>query len=207
MMDNYKNTDISDNAIIINSKIGNHCMVLDGTRFCYSELGDYSYISRNSNIFSSKIGKFTSISWNVSIGPANHDYNRMTSHPILFASRFNMIDRGGYYNQYAGDILIGNDVWIGCNATILRKPEGIKIGDGAVVGANAIITEDVPPYAVVIGINRVLKYRFSAEIIDALLNLQWWNMPDELIKQNIEILAKNPTIDIIKQLNSIKNEL
>ena len=199
------NNDISDSAIVLNSKVGHHCMIADGTRFCYSELGDYSYVSRNSNVFSTQIGKFVSISWNVSIGPANHDYKKLCCHPILFASRFGMIDKGDeFYNQYDGRITVGNDVWIGCNATIIRKPEGITIGDGAIIGANAIITENVPPYAIIVGVNKLLKYRFSKEIIKELLELEWWNLPYETIKTNISLLAQNPSLDIIKTLKTFK---
>lgn len=199
------NNDISDSAIVLNSKVGHHCMIADGTRFCYSELGDYSYVSRNSNIFSTQIGKFTSISWNVSIGPANHDYKKLCCHPILFASRFGMIDKGDeFYNQYDGRITVGNDVWIGCNATIIRKPEGITIGDGAIIEANAIITQNVPPYAIIVGVNKLLKYRFSKEIIKELLELEWWNLPYETIKTNISLLAQNPSLDIIKTLKTLK---
>lgn len=194
-------SEISPTATIINSTIGENCMICDGTRFCYSELGDFSYVSRNSNIFSTKIGKFSSISWNVSIGPANHDYHRMTSHPILFASRFGMVDRGAeYYNQYDGEINVGNDVWIGCNATILRRPQGITIGDGTIIGANAIVTQNTPPYAVVVGVNKIIGYRFDESIIKELLKLQWWNLPIEKIKDNIELLSKEPTIELINQL-------
>jgi acetyltransferase-like isoleucine patch superfamily enzyme len=200
-----ENSEISESAIVLNSKIGDNCMILDGTRFCYSELGDYSYVSRNSNIFSTKIGKFSSISWNVSIGPANHDYHRITSHPILFASRFGMINKGDeYYNQFEGLITIGNDVWIGCNATIIRKPQGIAIGDGAVIAANAIVSENVPPYAIVVGVNRILKYRFKPEIIEALKDLEWWNMPRNTIKANLELISKNPTLKVIEKLKKLK---
>lgn len=198
--------DISESAIILNSKVGEHCFVLDGTRFCYSELGDYSYISRNSNIFSTKIGKFCSISWNVSIGPANHDYSRFTSHPILCASRFGMINKGEeYYNQYKGEITIGNDVWVGCNALILRNIGGLMIGDGAVIGANAIVTKNVPPYSIVVGRNQILKYRFGDEIIAELLKLQWWNLPYDFIKNNIGLFSQNPSLEKIELIKSLLN--
>ena len=198
------NPDIAHSAIVLNSKIGNHCMVADGVRFCYSELGDYSYVSRNSNVFSTRIGKFTSISWNVSIGPANHDYGCFSSHSMLFAARFGMLGGGKFYDQYEGNIEIGNDVWIGCNAVILRKPQGIKIGDGAVIGANAIVSKDVPPYAIVVGKDRIIKYRFDEEIIKDLLELQWWNMPEDVLRVHIEDLSKQPTKELIEYLKTLK---
>ena len=116
-----------------------------------------------------------------------------------------MINKGDeYYNQYEGQITIGNDVWIGCNATIIRKPQDITIGDGAVIGANAIVSENVPPYAIVVGVNRILKYRFQPDIIEALIDLEWWNMPINTIKANLELISNNPTLDIIDKLKKIK---
>ncbi len=196
--------DVADSAIILNSTIGEHCMIGANTRFCYSNIGDYSYVSVNSNVFSTLIGKYSSISWNVSLGPANHDYNRISSHAMLFATRFGMIDKGNeMYNQYAGDVIVGNDVWIGCNALIMRKVGGVKIGDGAIVGANAIVTKDVPPYAIVVGRNKILKYRFEADIIAALIDLAWWNFPANFVKTIIPLLAKNPTLEIIKRIQEL----
>lgn len=114
-----ESAEISESAVTINSRFGKYCSVGANTRFCYSELGDFSYVSVNSNIFSTKIGKFSSLSWNVSINPANHDYNRFTQHPILFAAKYGMLpDRKPFYKQYS-ETAVGNDVWIGCNSLIL----------------------------------------------------------------------------------------
>ena len=74
---------------------------------------------------------------------------------------------------------IGNDVWIG-GGCIIRN--NVTIGDGAVIGAGSIITKDVPPYAVVVGVNKIIKYRFPKEIIDKLMVIQWWNWEDEKIR-------------------------
>lgn len=78
-------------------------------------------------------------------------------------------------------VRIGNDVWIGDNVIIKN---GVKIGDGAVVGLGAVVTKDVPPYAVVAGVPaKVIKYRFSDEIISELLELEWWNLEEDVIRQ------------------------
>ncbi|WP_291599328.1 hypothetical protein [Bacteroides sp.] len=84
MNDIARNADISNTAIIINSTIGELCMIGNDTRFCYSSLGDYSYVGDNSHIFSSSIGKYSSLSWNVTIGPGVHQYQRITSHAMLY---------------------------------------------------------------------------------------------------------------------------
>lgn len=75
---------------------------------------------------------------------------------------------------------IGSDVWIGQNAVIL---DGINIGDGAVIGANSTVTHDVPPYAIVAGSPaRIIKFRFAPELIEQLLEIKWWNLPPEMLK-------------------------
>ncbi|MCL1797163.1 MAG: CatB-related O-acetyltransferase [Eggerthellaceae bacterium] len=83
-------------------------------------------------------------------------------------------------------ITIGNDVWIGAGAFI-NTSKVKSIGDGAIIGANAVINEDVPPYAVVLGTpGRVKKYRFEEKQIETLLRVQWWNWDDEMIKKNAD---------------------
>lgn len=83
------------------------------------------------------------------------------------------------------EVIIGNDVWIGANCIIF---EGVTIGDGAVIGAGSIIRRNVPPYAVVVNVDRIVKYRFSQEIIDKLLKIQWWNWSDDKIRENIQLM-------------------
>ena len=95
-------------------------------------------------------------------------------------------------------INIGNDVWIGTNAIVM---DGVKINDGAIIGAGAIVTKEIPPYAIAVGVPaKVIKYRFSQEIIDKLMELRWWDYPEDFIvnelpfddiEKCIEILEKN----------------
>ena len=190
---------IDDNSVVLKSQIGEHCMIGKNSRFCYSTMGDFSYISMNTHCFSCQIGKYSSISWNVSIGPANHDPNRISSHSMLFAKRFKMIGEEGYYNQYDRNVVIGNDVWVGCNAVVMR---GVTVGDGAVIGANSIITKDVPPYSIVFGVNKFHRWRFDEEIRKRLLEIQWWNYQTETIRKCIDLIAKEPTLDILADLEA-----
>lgn len=83
--------------------------------------------------------------------------------------------------EYEHSIEIGNDVWIGNGAMI---SDHVKIGDGAVIGARSMISEDVPPYAVVVGRNRLIRYRFPKEIIEKLLIMKWWDWDDEKIMES-----------------------
>ena len=85
-----------------------------------------------------------------------------------------------------GDIVVGNDVWIGYEAVILA---GVTIGDGAVIGARAVVTKDVPPYTIVGGVPaRPIRKRFSDENIARLLELKWWDWPEERIAANLEAI-------------------
>ena len=89
-----------------------------------------------------------------------------------------------------GDIVIGNDVWIGFEAVILA---GVKIGDGAIIGTRAVVTKDVPPYSIVGGIPaKVIRKRYSPDIIEQLLSLRWWDWTKDRIKRNLPfIMAGN----------------
>ena len=196
---------IADSAQIIHSEVGEYCQLFDDTMLCYSKLGEMSYLSRRSSVFSSVIGKYCSISWNVSIGPAVHDYKRITQHAMLYANRFGMIDTPNhrFYNQYDKDVIIGNDVWIGCNAVIMR---GVHIADGAVIGANSVITKDVEPYSIMGGVNRIIKYRFSNDIVDRLLLLNWWNYPISKVRMCLPYLAEEPTNETINLIERLLKE-
>jgi acetyltransferase-like isoleucine patch superfamily enzyme len=141
------------------------------------------------------IGAFCSIGANVSITSLNHPTSCITTSPILYKKNFfgfhgkeqkNLIN-----TEKNKKVLIGNDVWIGENVTILPS---VKIGNGAIIGAGSIVTKDVPDYAVVVGNPaHILKSRFTEEQIRILNKIQWWNWPEEKISKNIELLS-NPTL-------------
>lgn len=98
-----------------------------------------------------------------------------------------------------GDVIIGSDVWIGFKATILS---GVTVGDGAVVGACAIVTRDVPPYAIVGGNPaRILRMRFSDDIIQQLLEVRWWDWDLERIRRHIPLLMQPDISKFLKACN------
>jgi len=129
-----------------------------------------------------KIGKFCSFGSGVMIISTNHDPNKITTHPFLFKPYLGIVKEDF---RKANNIDIGNDVWIGHNAIIL--PSVSKIGHGAIIGAGAVVTKDVPPYAIVVGVPaRVIKYRFDQKTINNLLETKWWNWPEKKIFSNWE---------------------
>ena len=189
---------LGDDVFITDSRIGRHCTIERRGMIFGSVLGDYSYTGYNTVVKSAEIGKFCSISWNISIGGGAHDFHAVTTHPFPYAVKWGMYvtpEKTSYFDE---PLRIGSDVWIGSNACILR---GLTVGDGAVIGAGSVVTRDVPPYAVVVGNPaRVLKYRFSEEIIARLLRLKWWNMPDEVLRQHVSVFRG----DFTEQLSSLE---
>lgn len=142
-----------------------------------------------------KIGNFCSIARGTNIQEYNHDVNCITTYFIKYRI-FN--DKFGADAVSKGAIEIGNDVWIGTGSTILT---GVNIGNGAVIAANSVVTSNVPPYAIVGGTPaKVLKYRFSDEIIKELLLLEWWNWDIEKIKTNKDLFYGDLTMDKLQNL-------
>ena len=142
------------------------------------------------------IGKFCSIAKGVEfvMNGANHMLDSLTAYPFEIIDEFQGLSRPFSKRGNRGDTVVGNDVWIGQNATILP---GVTIGDGAIVGANAVVAKDVPPYSVVAGNPaEVKKYRFDEETIDLLLQLKWWDRPIEEIKKMIPILSSGEVKDV-----------
>jgi virginiamycin A acetyltransferase len=135
------------------------------------------------------IGKFCMIASDVKfiMNGANHLSNAISTYPFaVFGNGWESAMEGKTYPN-KGNIEIGNDVWIGYNATIMA---GVKIGDGAIIATNSTVVSDVEPYTIVGGNPaREIKKRFSPEIVERLLKLQWWNWDIEKITKNVQNLT------------------
>ena len=136
------------------------------------------------------IGKFCSIACGAKFlfNSANHTLSSLSAYPFpLFFEEWGLEKRNvaaSWDNK--GDIVIGNDVWIGYEAVIMA---GVTIGDGAIIGARAVVTKDVPPYMVAGGIPaKPIKKRYPEETIAALSELKWWDWPEERIAQNLHAI-------------------
>lgn len=149
-------------------------------------IGDYSYVNSNSSLELCEIGRYCSISSGVFINPYEHNYNRLTTHPVV--RHFDQED-------IRKKVVIGNDVLISLNVIITS---GVTIGDGAVIGAGAVVTKDVMPYEIVGGIPaKHIKYRFDEKTITYLQELKWWEWDRNKIIKNIPFL-KAETKDIVE---------
>lgn len=167
--------------------------------------------------FIQEIGSFCSIAPDVKIGVDNHLTDIISSHSFLrnpaFGNFINECDEKLICHEKNKKVIIGNDVWIGTNAIILPN---VTVGNGAVIGAGAIVTKDVPDYAIVVGVPaKVLKYRFNPEEIEILNQIKWWDWPDEKIKENVHLFydkdtffeyAKS-TLNLSKITSTVNNSL
>lgn len=208
---------------LVNTLVGEHCTIGDYSELIKSEISDYVVINRrnyisdsqiamgtytghNVTIKNTQIGKFCSLSWNLSIGGKNHDYQRVTTFPTYHWSRIFPnagIDEAALIQPQP--TVIGNDVWVGAGAIILR---GVQVGDGAVIGSGAVVTKDVAPYSIVAGVPaKEIKTRFDESTIKALLDIEWWNWPLEIIQQNLACIRAEVTPQSLKQLRYTKQTI
>lgn len=199
----------SDNIIILKDHIQNPDITV----------GDYTYYARENetdDFFSDNIlyyrknhgklniGKFCSIAHGTQfiMSAANHSTSSFSTYP------FNIVeddwkDKLGMTladMPHRGDTVIGSDVWIGRDATIMS---GVHISDGAVIGAKAVVAKDVPPYAIVVGNPaKIIKYRFDQDTIDFLLRLQWWDFSKEQLDEAIPFLT---SVDLATSREALEN--
>ncbi|KPL71978.1 acetyltransferase [Leptolinea tardivitalis] len=145
------------------------------------------------------IGKFCSIACGAKFifNSANHTQKSLSTYPFpIFFEEWNL-DKANVASAWdnKGDIIIGNDVWIGYEAVILS---GVHIGDGAIIGTRAVVTKDVPPYSVVGGIPaKEIKKRFDENTIMKLQKIQWWNWSYDKIQQNLPFIMNGEVDKLI----------
>lgn len=166
----------------------------DETRFHFDDerisIGEKTYgipqVIWYDNTLRLSIGKYCSIADGVEIiMGGNHHHEWLTTYPFYRDNKI-YLEATGKQDKACRNTTIGNDVWIGKNALILG---GINIGDGAVIGAGSVVCKDIPPYAIAAGNPiKILKYRFSAEVINELIEIKWWDWDENKIKESIPFL-------------------
>lgn len=204
------------NALFPNPAIPSLCYIKNAVSRPTIQVGDYTYyddpvhperfedhVTHHYDFIGDRliIGKFCAIAKGVEfiMNGANHRMNSVTTYPFSIMG-------GGWETcvpdleelPLKGDTVVGNDVWIGQNVTILP---GVHIGDGAIIAANAVVSRDVPPYHIAGGNPcRVLRKRFDDDLIACLLKLKWWDWPAEKIFVNLQVLCSGDLTQI-KQLS------
>lgn len=146
------------------------------------ELGRHSYIGKSCVISNAKIGNFCSIAGYGQIGGGMHPVDMVSTSPCFLSGHS---ATGNNFAEIAfassKTVVIGNDVWIGAGCYI---KSGIKIGDGAIIGAHSVITHDVEPYSIVVGVpGKYLRSRFDKDTMAKLMDLKWWNWSDDKIEK------------------------
>lgn len=189
---------VGDNSIIFNSKLEGCNVINRGNFISDTVMGFATYTGMNCIIKDTVIGKFCDLSWNLSMGGGNHHVSRTVKYSEYHLNQI-LNGSSSIIHKPEPPTQIGNDVWVGNGAIILR---GIKVGDGAVIGAGAVVTKDVEPYTIVAGVPaKPLRKRFSDEIIVALLGLKWWDWNLDKIREKRELLLQEPlTLEILEEL-------
>lgn len=162
-------------------EIGDHC-VLEETR-----LGDYTYCFGGNDVIYAVLGKFNSIATGVRINPVQHPAKRRAAahHFTYRCSHYGLGEDDGSLIQWRREnrVVTGNDVWLGHNAVIMG---GVTLGDGAVVGAGAVVTHDVRPYEIVGGVPaRHIGWRYGEALIAALGRIRWWDWSHETLRARL----------------------
>lgn len=160
----------------------------------------YHYPINNDKLI---IGKYCSIACGAKFmfTSGNHNMTSLSTYPFpIFYEEWGLsgADITEAWDNH-GDIVIGNDVWIGYEAVIMQ---GVHVGDGAIIGTRAVVTKDVPPYTIVGGIPaKEIRKRFSEDIIAKLIKLKWWNWDDETVQKHLPNIMK-ANVKLLEQLNS-----
>ncbi len=160
---------------------------LQGERY---DIGDYTYgkLQVEGSLGRIVIGRFCSLAEGVTALMVGHNTGWASTYPFnAFPDAFPAASRVHGHPYAKGDLVVGSDVWLGHESVLLG---GVAVGHGAVVAARAVVTKDVPPYAVVAGNPaRVVKTRFGEDVVQRLLALAWWDWPDEKIQANAALLC------------------
>jgi phosphonate metabolism protein (transferase hexapeptide repeat family) len=194
-------------ARVNKSVLGIYTSVGPRTSMNETTFGDYSYVVNDSSIIYAEIGKFCSIAAHTRINPGNHPMWRAALSHFTYRSEsygFAVEDDHEFFDwRRAHKVTMGNDVWIGHGAVILP---GVNIGTGAAIGAGAVVSKDVPPFAIVGGVAaKIIRYRFDEETREGLLKLAWWDWSREQLELALPDLRKFSAQEFVEKYKDTTN--
>ena len=184
-----------------NCNIDSTAKAASGSSLARVTMGRYSYVGCYTRITDAEIGSFCSIGDNCEIGGGIHPMDTVSTSPVFLQGK-NILKKNFSHIPFepSKTVQIGHDVWIGDGVFIKA---GVKVGNGSVIGAHAVVVHDVEPYSIVAGVPAmIIRKRFDDSTIHDLLELKWWDFSDEEINKHADAFA-NPN-DLIKTLNSNK---
>jgi len=165
------------------------CVAFDGLYVGYRSYSNQSTFGSNT-----RIGRFCSIGRRCSINASRHPTNWLSTHPYVFDERYSQSARS--WSDRLNEVTIGNDVWIGDNVVVLS---GVTVGDGAIIGAGSVVTKDVEPYSICVGVpSRIQRMRFDDATIRELLEIRWWEYEESLL-QNLPFSDVTSCIATLRQ--------
>lgn len=185
---------IHPTADLKSCRLGRHVVIGERVVLREVSVGDWSYFERHGEAIYTEIGKFCSVAANVRINALEHPMERVTTHKVSYRPneyfRFLGVDQAFRERRRKKRVAIGNDVWIGHGAVVMP---GVAIGDGAVVGANAVVTKPVGAYEIVAGAPaRRIRMRFAPGIAARLAAMCWWDWPAARIAEAVPDMQALP---------------
>lgn len=192
---------VHETARVTGSTLGRYTEIDEGCIVAECEIGDYSYLIRQTEAWCARIGKFSNIASHVRINATNHPMWRATQHHFTYRAGdyFEDAENEAAFFSWRRDheVRIGHDTWIGHGAIIMP---GVTIGNGAVVGSGSVVTKDVAPYAIVGGSPaRPIRMRFDEKLIKGLEEVAWWDWSHAMLRESLEDFRTLQAIEFVEK--------
>ena len=198
---------IHETALVKNCNVGVWTVIGQRCEVINSDIMDYTYLIRDSDIFNAEVGKFANIASHVSINPVNHPMWRATLHHFTYRAVSHLMDtEDDDANEVSNwrnsnRVIIGPDVWIGHAAIIMP---GVSIGTGAIIGSGSVVTKNVPDYTIVAGNPaKMIRRRVTEPVEAALKRIQWWDWSREQLIAGLPDFRKLDATAFAKKYDTI----